>query len=122
MINMEKKFLFIVSKPPHSSASAKESTDAIMAACAFGQDVSVLATGDGLYQFTKNQDPSDLKLKDTAAMLESLPLYGTEEIIVIKEDLAIRELASDNFVLPVKTINTDGIRELIKHSDIVLNY
>ncbi len=118
----QKKFLFIISKPPHSSASARESTDAMMATCAFGQQASILALGNGVYQFTKDQDTSGLNMKDTAAMLESLPLYGTEAITVLTEDLTRLGLNDSDFIIPLQCIAKSDLPALINNADIVLNY
>lgn len=119
---MEKQFLFIVTKPPHSSASARESTDAIMAACAFGQPVHLLAMGDGVFQFTKHQDPGPLQIKNTAAMLESLPLYGTEKMMVLGEDLHERDLSENDFILPIVVLERGDLANIIQQSDTVLSY
>ena len=119
---MEKSFLFIVSLPPHGTSSARESTEALMAACAFGQDVRLLAINDGLFQFLKNQDTSQLNLKDTSAMLSSLPLYGLEKIIVVSEDLDARKLNQEDFILPLDIISRSDMANHINEADVVLNY
>lgn len=119
---MEKSFLFILSKAPYSTSSARESTDAIMATCAFGQTVSILALEDAVYQFSKKQSAKAIEQKDTAAMLESLPLYGTEEFIALESDLKDRNLTPDSFVIPVKVISSNDINTLINNADVVLSY
>ena len=119
---MEKRFLFILSKSPHGCSSARESTDAILAACAFGQDVKILALGQGITQFLKLQNPDALKLKSTSAMLESLPLYGCDEFFALESELTSMEFSANDLVIPVKTISTQELASLIEGSDVVLNY
>ncbi|MCG8669625.1 MAG: sulfurtransferase complex subunit TusC [Pseudomonadales bacterium] len=119
---MDKSFLFVVSHPPHGTSSARESTEALMATCAFGQQVRLLALNDGLYQFIKEQDTILLNMKDTAAMLSSLPLYGLEEISVIEEDLNARQLSPENFILPLDIIPRAAVSKLFKSADVVLSY
>lgn len=119
---MEKHFLFLLSKAPYGSNSARESTDAMMAACAFGQRVSVLVQGDALYQFIRDQQPGALQLKNTAAMLSSLPMYGVDCIVARSEDLEARDLGHDSFVLPVNVIDDKEIQTLIREADVVLSY
>jgi tRNA 2-thiouridine synthesizing protein C len=119
---MEKQILFILEKAPYGSSSARESTDAIMAACAFGQQVDILALEDSLFQFTHDQDASAIDMKNTAAMLASLPLYGTEHFCARESDLTSRQLEPDDFVLPAKILSDTEIQALIAHADVVLSY
>ncbi|MDX1694259.1 MAG: sulfurtransferase complex subunit TusC [Ketobacteraceae bacterium] len=119
---MEKHILFILSKPPYSTASARESTDAMMAACAFGQKVSILALGDSLFQFTSGQQAQALSLRNTAAMLASLPMYGTEHFYAREKDLSARNLKPDDFVLPSEPVTDGEMQSLVAAADVVLSY
>lgn len=119
---MEKKLLFILTKPPYGCASARESTDAILASCAFGQEVTILALGDALYQFLGDQDAEVIASKNTGAMLASLPLYGTEQFMALNQDLAARHLNKEQFIIPVNVIEQSNISDLIAQADVVLSY
>ena len=119
---MEKQILFILEKAPYGSSSARESVDAILAACAFGQQVDILALEDGLFQFTNDQQAEAIGLKNTAAMLASLPLYGTERFYSREADLKARHLTNSDFVIPTDSITNQQIQRLIGNADVVLTY
>lgn len=122
---MNKHFLFILTRPPFGSSSAQESTDAIMATAAFGQRVSILALGDSLLQFldgqVANAQAEPRSMKNTAAMLSSLPLYDVEQIYTPQDNWQQFEQGAD-FVVPVVPLSSAQITELVHDSDLVLNY
>ena len=119
---MEKHLLFVLTKPPYGCSSARESTDAILAALAFGQHVSILALGDGIFQFTAQQNPQQIEQKNTAAMLSALPMYGADHFYATTQDLAERHLSSDDFVVPVIAIDNAQQRALLQDAHVVLSY
>ncbi len=119
---MEKHLLFLLTKAPYGCSSARESTDAILAACAFGQQVSIVALGDALYQFTQGQDSSDLQMKNTSAMLSSLPMYGVDTIYALASELSDRNLDNNSLVIPATPLDNGEIQALIRKADVVLSY
>lgn len=107
-------------------ARVRESTDALLALCAFGQQVQVLAMGDALWQFAPDQlgRTTDDKptLKNIGNMLASLPLYGVDEIHVLDSDLASHPVPASDFIVPVKPLCAQQTNDLLDATDIVLNY
>ena len=122
MIMTDKSLLFVLTKPPYGTTSARESTDALLAALAFGQQVSIVALGDALFQFKAQQKTELLCQKNTGAMLASLPMYGTEHFYALAPDLKERHLHGDDFVIPVEVINDGQLQALIKEANVVLSY
>lgn len=107
-------FLFVFNKAPHSTPAAKEGLDALLTASAFGQNVTLLLLGDGLYQALKNQDPSELPTKHTAAMFQSLEMYGVEDVITLDESLTERGLTTDNIAIPCKPLDATQLQALYR--------
>ena len=119
---MEKHLLFVLTKPPYGSSSARESIDAMLATLAFGQQVSILALGDGVFQFIAQQNPEQIQQKNTGAMLSALPMYGADHFYATTQDLAERRLHSEDFAIPVIVINDEQMRGLFQQAHVVLSY
>lgn len=118
----DENILFVLTKPPYGTSSARESTDALLAALAFGQHVSILALRDAVFQFKAQQKPELLSQKNTGAMLAALPMYGAEHFYALTPDLEARHLQADDFVMPVKAISDSELQALIKNASVVLSY
>lgn len=110
--NTALNFLFVFNKAPHSTPSTKEGLDALLTASAFGQNVTLLLLGDGVFQAIKNQDPSGLPTKNTAAIFQSLDMYGVESIVTLDKSLQERGLTLDDISIPCSTLTPNEVKEL----------
>jgi tRNA 2-thiouridine synthesizing protein C len=79
---VNKKILFISRHPPYSSSTAREALDALLAASAYDQDLSLLFMDDGVFQLLKEQDSSMLEQKNIAAILPVLSVYDIDNIYI----------------------------------------
>lgn len=122
VLDMSKKLLFVFQKPPHSTTACKEGLDALLAASAFGQDVSVLFSGDGIYQLLKHQDPAAIGRKHTLPIFDALDLYDIESLFASEEDFNQRSLEPDQLSIPVTLLSTTKVSELINTHDICLSF
>lgn len=117
-----KKLLFIFSKPPHSTLASKEGIDAVLTASAFGQDVSLLLLGDGVFQALNNQNPSSLPAKNTAATFTALEMYGVEKVFAHSSALSERNLSKDNFCIELTSLNDTEVGELLNAQHQILSF
>ena len=117
-----KKLLFVFSKPPHSTLASKEGIDAVLTASAFGQDVSLLLLGDGVFQALKDQDPTKLPAKNTAATFAALEMYGVENIYAHSAALRERNLTEDSFCVQLTALNNTQIGELFNTQHQILSF
>ncbi len=118
-----KKLLFISRHAPYGTSLAKEALDAILAASAYDQNLSLLFMDDGVFQLLSAQDPSDLEQKNFAAMLPVLALYEIENIYVHFESLQARQITINELILDgVQVIDSKTICSLLTQQDQLLSF
>jgi len=114
-----KRFLFVLSKPPHSGAYCQEMLDSILTTAAFDQEAALLLLDDGVFLLKKQQRPTDGG-KDTAALFKALALYDVTRVYVEQESLEERGLTADDLILPVQTWRRRAVSGLMQQFDGVL--
>lgn len=120
--NKTKNLLFVFDKPPHSTPATKEGLDAILTASAFGQNVTLLLIGDGIFQILINQDPSHLTTKNTASIFQALEMYGIENIIIPKTTLKDKGLSLSDLAIPCDIIDNTQLAKLYASQDQILSF
>ena len=61
---------YLFRSAPHGSAAGREGVDALLAASAYCEDISVIFVGDGVYQLLNGQQPETILSKDYAPMAQ----------------------------------------------------
>lgn len=118
-----KKLLFIIRHAPYGSSLSKDALDAVLAASAYGQDLSVLFMDDGVFQLLKNQDSKAIEQKNFAAMLPALGLYEIENIYVHHGSLQTRNITIDDIVLNgARIIDNTATCSLLTEQDQLLSF
>lgn len=117
-----KKILFIQHTAPYGSESPSETLDAALVCAAFGQPVSLLFQGDGVWQLISHQQGQALERKTLLAQLGALPLYDIEHLYADAASLRERGLQADALGLAVQELEADDIRALIATHDHVLRF
>ena len=117
-----KKILFINRQAPYGSSIAKESLDAVLTASAYGQDISVLFMGDGVFQLLKGQNTEKLACKNLSATLPVLPMYDIEKLYVQASALSARNLSVDDLIMPVEPLNEQQITSLMDQQNKLLSF
>lgn len=119
---MNKKLLFISHKAPYNSFAAKEALDAVLASAAFGQDISLLFKGDGVYQLLPNQNASLLERKNIGAILGALELYDVKNIFACEQSIITRGLKTVEPVIDVQTLSGTALQSLLSKQDHILSF
>lgn len=120
---MKKNILFITRHAPYGSSIAREALDAILAAAAYDQALSLLFMDDGVFQLLPYQDTSDIEQKNFASMLPILSLYEVEKIFVHGESLQIRGITEQELLLTsVKIIDSPAVGALLAQQDQLLSF
>ncbi|RYY75757.1 MAG: sulfurtransferase complex subunit TusC [Gammaproteobacteria bacterium] len=118
-----KKLLFVSRHAPYGSSLAKEALDAILAASAYDQQLSLLFMEDGVFQLLKNQSANEIGQKSFAAILPALPLYGINAIYVHRESLEKRQITINELVIDgVQLIDSSAISSLLAQQDQLLSF
>lgn len=94
---------------PHSSSAGREGVDALLAASAYCEDISVIFTGDGVYQLLQGQQPSEILSKDYAPMLKLFDLYDIEQVYVCQTSLELRGLAQADLVIDAERLDSEAL-------------
>jgi len=117
-----KKILFVNTKAPYGSSLARDALDALLAASAYDQDLSVLFLGEAVFQLLRNQNPKAIGMKSLAATLPVLPMYDITQIYVQESALSTRGLSIDDLVLPAKVLGEDEIAALMGSQGAILSF
>ena len=118
MANSASWLFVITSAPYHHGLDSDPAVDVVMAAGAFGQQVSVLFMGDGRGYLDAKLAPSKNE-SDLRKLLKSLPLYDVEDVYVLAESDAETR---DSFSIPAKVVTAERVSQLIAHSDHVVSF
>ena len=119
---MSKNILIIQRTAPYGTSLAREGLDYVLTSAAYDQNIQILFMGDGVFQLVKNQNSSDIQLKSQLGAMEVLPLYDIEDLYVITEDLAERNLSENDLGIPVKLIARSDTHTLIEQQDHVVGF
>ncbi len=118
-----KKILFISRHAPYGSSLAKDALDAILAASAYEQQLSLLFMDDGVFQLLNNQAADQIGQKSFAAILPVLSLYEIDSIYVHNESLVKRQITINELVLDsVQIIDSRAICSLLAQQDQLLSF
>lgn len=113
---------YLFRSAPHGRSSGREGIDALLAASAYCEDISVIFTGDGVYQLLLGQDPSAILSKDYAPMLKLFDLYDIEQVFVCSDSLAQRGLAQADLVIEAQALNREQIKEKLQQASKLLSF
>lgn len=116
-----KSFAFITRRAPYGSNRPQLCLDAALAAAVFEQQVSYFFLDDGVYQLLDNQNAEAIQSKSLGNALETLELYGIEEVCVDAAALQARGLDKEDLVLPVTVCDREEIGRRLEQADCVFN-
>jgi len=103
---------------------------------AFDQDVSLMFTGDGVYQLMKGQDTKEVGIKNFSPTYAALGDYDINKIYVEKESLDARGLTVDDLMHlvwedededwaekdSIKVVTSAELAEILDQQDVVLSF
>ncbi|PFG55127.1 tRNA 2-thiouridine synthesizing protein C [Vibrio sp. ES.051] len=107
---------YLFRSAPHGRTSGREGVDALLAASAYSEDISVIFFGDGVYQLLLGQDPSMILSKDYAPMLKLFDLYDIEQVFVCTDSLVERGLAQADLVIDAQPLSIQQIKEKLQQA------
>ncbi len=131
-----KKFMYVNRRAPYGTIYAWESLEVVLIGAAFEQDVSLAFVDDGVYQIMKNQDTSELGIKNFSPTYSALGDYDINKIYVEKESLEERGLTVDD-LLPltwededddwaekdsIRVVSAEELKALFDEQDVLLSF
>jgi len=112
-------WLFIITSPPYEHGLASDpAIDAVMAAGAFGQSVSLLFLEDGLSYLTPLSEAPKGQT-DLSKLLKSLPLYDVNDVYYVES--AAQSLPLET-VLECQPISVRGVGDLVTAATHVVTF
>jgi tRNA 2-thiouridine synthesizing protein C len=116
-----KKFMYVNRRAPYGTIFALECLEVVLISAAFEQDVSLVFMDDGVFQLKKNQDTTDIGMKNFSDTYRALDDYEIEKIYVEKESLDARGLSSDDLIIPVEVLSSEALRAIISQQEVVIS-
>ncbi|RPH22964.1 sulfurtransferase complex subunit TusC [Buttiauxella warmboldiae] len=118
-----KRVAFVFKSAPHGSASGREGLDALLATSALSEEIGVFFIGDGVMQLLPGQQPGLILARDYIATFRVLPLYDIEQCYLCAASVRERGLSpASAWVLDVKPLEPDALREILHQFDVVLTF
>lgn len=117
-----KRFMYVNRRAPYGTIYAWESLEVVLVAAAFDQDVSVVFLDDGVYQIKKNQDTSEIGMKNFSPAYRALEGYDVEKLYVDRQSLEQRGLTQDDLIVPVEILSEDALGKLMEEQDVVMSF
>lgn len=117
----KKSITFISRAAPYGRNNSQLCLDMALACAVFEQNVNYVFLDDGVYQLVGGQNATTIDSKTLANTLETLGLYGIENVCVDEDSLNRRNLNARDLLSDIKLINRQGITSLINESDCVFN-
>jgi tRNA 2-thiouridine synthesizing protein C len=131
---ISKSFVFINRKAPYGTIYALEALEVVLIAGAFEQKVRLIFMDDGVYQLTRNQDPSGIGMKNFSKTFGALSDYDVEQIYVDHESLNLRGLSASDLQplthetaagaeqLSINVVPRRELGDIIDSADVLLNF
>ena len=113
--------LFVQSRAPHGSLFGQEGLDAILMGTAFAE-CSVLLLDDAVYQVLDDQDTRALGTRNYSVTYGALKDYGVDTVYCCAADLDERGLTTADLLIPVSTLDDDGVRDLLARHQVIFSF
>ncbi|MBZ9610705.1 sulfurtransferase complex subunit TusC [Rheinheimera maricola] len=108
-----RNILVIQQHSPFNSSKGREALDLILAMAAVEHNVSVLFSGDAVYQLLSSQDHVDFKLKAYPRSFKLFALYDIEHVYVCQHALQQRGIEAHDISIRAKVLDKTDIALLL---------
>ncbi|MFZ5722891.1 MAG: sulfurtransferase complex subunit TusC [Pseudomonadota bacterium] len=114
--------LLVFRSTPSGSLRAREGIDAALLFSAFVPQLSVLFSGDGVWQLLAGQQPDAIDAAPVASVIAAFPEYDITAIHADAAALAARGIEPARLIAGVRPVDDNAIRELLARHDHVLTF
>lgn len=108
------KLLYIFTRAPYSNACGQEGLDAVLAGCAFEQELSLLFVHDGVFQLLAGQDTDRTELKPYTRTFRALPDYGVDQFFVHDQSMRGRGISVAQLSVTAEQLDSAQVAGLIR--------
>ncbi len=117
-----KRWLFVFSSGPFSTARGQEGLDAVLAAAAMDIPLSMLFIDEGIFQLKNQKQSSAIQMRDYTKTYGALADFGVESFYVEALSLSSRGLELAELMLPCEVLETSAVNDLIAKHDQVFTF
>lgn len=118
---MAKKILILCRQPPYGSPLARAALEIALATSVFDQQLSLLFSGDGIWQLLKNQQASAIDEKSIEKLIAAFPMYDIDSVYVDAESMRERNIELKDLSLEAQLLEPVQISAFCEQFDIVLS-
>ena len=120
-MSQNKTCFFMNRRSTYGSSHAQEALDMAFALSAFEHKVSLIFMDDGVLQLMRDQDPTDIGMKNISPTFRAWEDYEIEHIYVEKESLEMRGMKKSDLLIEAEIIDADQLGKLIGEQDFIFN-
>ncbi len=120
-MKQNKTCLFINRRSPYGSSRAQEALDMAFALSAFEHKVSLVFMDDGVLQILRDQDPSEIGMKNISPAFRAWEDYEIEHIYVEKKSLDMRGIKKSDLLIEAEIIESDQLGKILNKQDFIFN-
>jgi tRNA 2-thiouridine synthesizing protein C len=113
---------FVFQSSPHIVSAGREGVEAVLAASALCDEITVVFLGDGVAHLLEDQEPALILSKHYAPMLKLFELYEIEHIFVCRDSLVLRGLDQATLVVDAQLLSPKSLRERLRQSQKILTF
>ncbi|MBX2808799.1 MAG: sulfurtransferase complex subunit TusC [Cellvibrionaceae bacterium] len=125
---------FLLCRAPYASQCAQEALEALLAASAYGQTLSVIFMNEGVWQLTAGQNnhrtlhhpaearPHGAINKNIEKMLKALRIYEIDRCYVCAESLRCRHITPADLSITAECLTRQPLLALLRQQDTLLSY
>lgn len=117
-----KKILLVIRASPYGGIRSREALDAALLFSAFASEMSVLFSGDGVWQLVRGQQPEALGGKSVEAILGAFEAYDIHRVYADADALAERGIAATGLIAGARALDAADLRALIAVHDRVVTF
>lgn len=114
--------LIVIRAAPCSGLRAREALDAALLFSAFEPQLSVLFSGEGVWQLVRDQLPEAVDAVPVASVLAAFGEYGIDTVCADAAALAARGLQADSLSVTPRLLDDQGLQALYAAHDRVLTF
>lgn len=113
--------MVMIRASPYSGIRAREALDAVLLFSAFTPEITVLFSGEGVWQLLPNQRPAAPE-KSVEAILGAFAPYDITRVYADAQALQARGMTADRLLAGAEALDIEAIRLLIQAHDRVLSF
>ena len=112
----------VIRHAPYGNNFAQESLDAILTASVYGQTLTLIFMGDGIFQLLKEQDTKAIQQKSFEKQLAAFELYGVDRLFICEKSLEERGVNLTQLSVSSTSLNEESLSNLMHKQDTLLSF